>query len=230
MVLGVIGSGSDGNCYYLRNDRECLVLDAGITFKKTVKGLDYKVSDISGVLVTHTHTDHSYAIKDFLKYGIKVGGNPDIEGITGLLSKHKYKIGGFKVVPFDVPHDDCPCYAYLIWHSDIEACLLYATDFGYLPHNLKGFNIGTMLVECNHQDKYLPEEEFKFRHSAVGHSELETVKKIVEADKTEHLRNIVLCHLSRNAAEPEEMKEEIAKIAGDKVRVFIASPGLKIQI
>ncbi len=56
MTLNVIGTGSNGNCYYLRNADECLILDAGIPFKQTMRGLDYKVSDISGVLITHGHT------------------------------------------------------------------------------------------------------------------------------------------------------------------------------
>lgn len=230
MTLTVIGTGSNGNCYYLRNADECLILDAGIPFKQTMRGLDYKVSDISGVLITHGHTDHLYAVKNFLQYGIKVAGNPAVEGITALFPRQKYKIGGFTVLPFNVPHDDCPNYAYLIWHSDMKNCLLYATDFGYIPVNLKAFNIGTMLIECNHQDKYLPETEYKFRHSARGHAELETVKKVIETDQTEHLRNIILCHLSRNASDPEEMRDEISKIAGNNVEVFIALPGLKLEV
>ena len=54
-------SGSTGNCYLVRTDDTALLVDCGISGKRIVEalgscGLDPR--DISGILITHEHSDH----------------------------------------------------------------------------------------------------------------------------------------------------------------------------
>ena len=55
------GSGSSGNCYYLANENDALLIDAGISVRK-VKHLmrDYGLSTgkLRAMLITHDHADH----------------------------------------------------------------------------------------------------------------------------------------------------------------------------
>ena len=75
-LLNVIGTGSRGNCLAVYDSRgNYILLDAGLTFNKILKGLDYNTHGLSGAFVTHRHQDHSKAIKDLLKYGVKVYAN-----------------------------------------------------------------------------------------------------------------------------------------------------------
>ena len=55
MLLKVVGTGSSGNTYALENENEILILDAGCGIKSVLKSIDYKVSNIRGVLITHEH-------------------------------------------------------------------------------------------------------------------------------------------------------------------------------
>lgn len=55
MLLKVVGTGSSGNCYILENENEALILEAGCRMKSALKTIDYNVSKISGVLITHEH-------------------------------------------------------------------------------------------------------------------------------------------------------------------------------
>ena len=55
MLLKVIGTGSSGNSYALESDNEILILDAGCRMKDVLKAIDYNVSKICGVLITHEH-------------------------------------------------------------------------------------------------------------------------------------------------------------------------------
>lgn len=54
------------NCYILKIDDECVIIDPGDEFPKIKKAVgDNKVV---GVLVTHFHQDHIYALEEVLSY------------------------------------------------------------------------------------------------------------------------------------------------------------------
>lgn len=55
MELICLGSSSSGNCYLLNSESECLVLEAGLPFKEVKKALDFNVSKIQGVVISHEH-------------------------------------------------------------------------------------------------------------------------------------------------------------------------------
>jgi Cft2 family RNA processing exonuclease len=56
MRLSCCGSGSSGNSYILESDNEILILDAGISPKTVLPSINFQISKISGVLVTHSHS------------------------------------------------------------------------------------------------------------------------------------------------------------------------------
>lgn len=54
--LQVVGSGSrQGNTYLLKTSKQVLILDLGCKWSEIMKGLNYKIADVVGVLVTHSH-------------------------------------------------------------------------------------------------------------------------------------------------------------------------------
>ena len=57
MMLKCLGSSSAGNTYILENQNEALILEAGIKPVYVKKALDYNVSKIVGVTVSHMHFD-----------------------------------------------------------------------------------------------------------------------------------------------------------------------------
>lgn len=66
MRLMTIASGSSGNAGYLGSERTHLLIDAGISRRRIVQGLeaaDLKPADLAGVLLTHEHADHVTGLK-----------------------------------------------------------------------------------------------------------------------------------------------------------------------
>ncbi|MEE1052279.1 MAG: MBL fold metallo-hydrolase, partial [Lachnospiraceae bacterium] len=56
-----IASGSSGNCIYMGSDTTHVLVDAGISRKRTMealKKLDLDLRDIDGIFITHEHSDH----------------------------------------------------------------------------------------------------------------------------------------------------------------------------
>ncbi len=61
MRLCSVASGSSGNCIYAGTDTTHLLVDVGISGKRTEAGLNelgVSMRDIDGILVTHEHSDH----------------------------------------------------------------------------------------------------------------------------------------------------------------------------
>ena len=114
MKLKVLGSSSSGNCYLIEaNEKDKLILDAGINFKDVQKELKFDFKGIQGVLITHEHMDHLKYAPNFALNGI------DIYASMGTFKKlelvgHRFKIikalqqfeiGNFIILPFDTQHD-----------------------------------------------------------------------------------------------------------------------------
>ena len=51
--LRVIGSGSSGNAYILQCNNETLLIELGMAWKNILKGLNYKIDDVAGCIVSH---------------------------------------------------------------------------------------------------------------------------------------------------------------------------------
>ena len=155
------------------------------------------------------------------------------ERIIGLPEKRSIRISEWIVTPFYLPHTTrdkdtgalipCPNFGYLIKNSD--EVLLYATDFEYIPYTFKNQRINYMLLECNHMDDLMDSSSANYVHALKGHSSVSTVRDIILANKTPDLRNIILCHLSSENADPETMQKEVQSVAGKWVRVDVAHAG-----
>ena len=56
-----IASGSSGNCIYVGSDTTHILVDVGISRKRTIEALrdiDLELRDIDGIFITHEHSDH----------------------------------------------------------------------------------------------------------------------------------------------------------------------------
>ncbi len=76
MRICSIASGSSGNCIYVGSDTTHLLVDVGISGKKTedgLKKLELSMRDIDGIFITHEHTDHIAGLGVLArKYGVPV--------------------------------------------------------------------------------------------------------------------------------------------------------------
>lgn len=84
VVVGIL----EENCYVLIKNNECLVVDPGAEYDKIRQVIgDNKVL---GVLITHSHSDHIGALRNFLtKRSIKIFKRSNLE-------EKEYTIGDFK--------------------------------------------------------------------------------------------------------------------------------------
>ena len=219
MKLITVGTGSKGNCYLLKRDNDKIIaLDCGVPWKKVMVATKFRPSDIDLALVTHSHSDHARYMGDFVANGIETV-------TTSNKARKILRKGEVDIVPFEVPHDVL-CYGFLIRVDG--RTIVYMTDFGYCKYTFKSWKVDTFIIACNH-DENPDSDEAKYAHVVMGHSSLSTVKGILEANKSESMKNVILVHYSQSA-DIEAMAEDIQKTVGDTVKVAIARNGEAIEI
>ena len=151
------------------------------------------------------------------------------ELLKGIPEKKWFQCGEFKVMGFYVPHDNTPNFGFLITHEEIGR-LLYMTDAEYLPYSFKNLRVQHFLIESNYIEDLVKREAEDYAHQIRGHCSLNTCKGIVETNKTPDLRTVTLIHLSDKVCDPNRVLKEIKEVAGSRVDVNVAAPGLEVVL
>ena len=239
MVLKVLGSSSQGNCYILENKNEALIIEAGVRFIEVKKALGFDIRKVSGCLITHQHNDHAKYIKAMMESGFPTLALEEVwtaKGVTGsrayCIERGKgYRFGRFKVLPFDACHD-VPCVGYLIDHPETGR-IMFLTDSCMCEYVFPGLN--QVMIECNYSDAKLVEAINAGRtlpsqreRLMTSHMELNTCKGFLCANDLTNVANIVLLHLSDNNSDEKHFVSEIERLTG-KV-VYAAHTGLEIEL
>ena len=55
MLIDVINSGSDGNCYVIKCKDEYLIIECGVPAKDMLRSIDFQTLKVSGCVVSHGH-------------------------------------------------------------------------------------------------------------------------------------------------------------------------------
>ena len=239
MELVVIGTGSKGNAYILRNENEALLIEAGVHIKEIKSALNFDYSKVVGCLVTHEHMDHSKSILEVLRLGINTYASfgtlkarfvVEQNRAHVIKSKESFPIGNFKIMPFDVKHDAKEPLGFMIDHPDCGK-ILFLTDTYYCKYTFPGLN--NIIIEANYSKeiidrKFGPESGKEFLRNRIlqSHFSLENCKDMLSANDLSKVNNIVLIHLSDSNSDEKQFQKEVFELTGKNVSV--ANNGMKI--
>ena len=206
--IKVVGTGSSGNCYLLTVNDQTLVIEAGVNFTKVKKALNFDLSKVVGVLVSHEHGDHACCIPDFVKFGKKVYCT---EG-TGKYNKIEYlkpfEIGLFRITPFEIFHDAKEPCGFLIEFEGKR--LAFVTDTNDLKYKLK--DIDYWLIEANYSPSKLKKSKLDIslkKRIQQSHMSIDRCKTILEAHNAEKSKLVLLIHGSEKHSDKEEFLTKI---------------------
>ena len=223
MIFKCASSGSSGNCYSLNDDGKIFLLDAGIPLTGIKRLVKWMVRDVSGCFISHEHLDHSLSSDKLKNMGI-----PVFEPYKG--GSQSFKSNGWKMKSFELPHDNVENRG-LYLKSPSGHRMLYMTDFSFCKYIFQKLKVQTILIECNHMDDIGEDgNEGKFAHVLRGHSSLSTICEFLRVNKTEALKNVILCHLSETNADESEMLRQVQAVVGNSVNVHIAKKGVEIEL
>src|SRR5688572_29729753 len=61
LYVASLNSGSNGNCYYISNGKDAVLVDAGLSCKETEKRMNVlglSMKNVRAVFISHEHIDH----------------------------------------------------------------------------------------------------------------------------------------------------------------------------
>src|SRR4051794_29684844 len=70
LFITSLNSGSNGNCYYIGNSEEAVLVDAGISCRETEKRmqrLGLSMNKVKAIFISHEHTDHTSGVTTLAK-------------------------------------------------------------------------------------------------------------------------------------------------------------------
>ena len=227
----VLASGSDGNCTVIRSEDRAIMVDAGLSYKKTkslmdINGIDE--SEIEALFVTHEHSDHvggAGAIARKLDIPVFCNQNTFNASNLGKVAHNPItmmntvNVAGMNIIALPTSHDAVEPCAYLFDADGTK--VLIATDTGKITypieHALEEANIA--IIESNYDKKMLdygpyPPSLKRLIDSDIGHMSNLECARAVKRTMHNNGRKIFLGHLSRHNNTPDVAKDTISEITG----------------
>ncbi len=233
-----LSSSSSGNSYIVGNGKDFIIIDAGISGKKIIEGLETLKIDkenIKGILITHEHTDHIKSVGVISKKlpNVKVYANKGtwdfIEEKVPPNKRETFNTGetflieNLKITSFAISHDAIEPVAFSISYGNKNVTVL--TDTGKVSEEMFCHLIQSdiLVIEANYEERLLTMCRYPWKikqriASDLGHlSNEETAEqlcKILENSQKE--RQVLLAHLSSENNFPELAYRTIKNIIDDK--------------
>jgi phosphoribosyl 1,2-cyclic phosphodiesterase len=241
LFITSLNSGSNGNCYYVGNESEAILIDAGIScreIEKRMKRLNLSIQKVKAVFVSHEHSDHIKGIEVLSKkYQVPVYITTTTLFSSGVkLEKHlmipfgayeSIKIGSLTITPFPKFHDAIDPNSFVVDCKKIKVGIF--TDIG-LPceHVIKQFQqCNAAFLEANYDEKMLNDGNYPYHlkkriSGGTGHLSNTQALDLFRKYKPAFMSHLFLSHLSKNNNTPQLVKD-LFNTYKDGVEIIIAS-------
>jgi len=241
LYITSLNSGSNGNCYYIGNEKEAILVDAGIScseIEKRMKRLGLNMQKVKAIFVSHEHTDHIKGIPTLAKkYQLSIyittatlfhsGFVLDKKLVMPFSANEPIVIGNLAIKAFPKLHDASDPYSFIITCNEIKVGIF--TDIGApCKHVINHFKeCHAAFLEANYDDKMLDSGNYpsylKRRiRGEKGHLSNNQALELFKTSRPGFMSHLLLSHLSKNNNCPDLVKALFNEHA-DGVKIIVAS-------
>lgn len=240
MKVKVLASGSKGNVSLIICDATKLLIDLGLSCAQVEKHLELNnlsYDDITGLLISHSHTDHIKGLATFIKKtDIKIyipkAMYKELENIVPInrcvFIEDEFSINDVNIELIHTSHDTDVSVGYIIEYKG--KTLVHVTDTGYINRKYikKMINKNAYVIESNHDETMLMDGPYpRFLKERVisdrGHLSNKTTAGYLKKITTENTKYVILAHLSEKNNTKELAYNEVSQALLDKpIKLLIA--------
>ena len=240
LCITSLNSGSNGNCYYIGNDEDAVLIDAGLSCKETerrMSRLGLQMKKVKAIFVSHEHIDHVRGLAGLAdKYGMPVYvTDATRKGCYHLRPECAFlfeahipvNIGTLSITGFPKFHDAADPHSFNITCNGITVGVF--TDIGATCRHLISYfkKCNVAFLEANYDEEMLSNGAYppflKNRISGgVGHLSNSQSLELFTKYKPAFMSHLYLAHLSKDNNCPKLVKELFEKNAG-ATNVVVAS-------
>lgn len=219
--LCVLASGSGGNCSVLASGRSVTLIDAGLSPRRTRRGLEalgLSMDDVGAIVLTHLDTDHAwpgwagrfpatcrlFVHRRHLGRAERMGL---LQRVRCEVFEGEFELDGARVRPLLVAHDELGVASFRFCLDD--GCTLgWATDVGRVTDGLVEHLAGSdvLAIESNYCPRMQVESNrpwFLKQRIMGGHGHLSNQECLEAVRRIGPRRHVVALHLSRQCNRAE---------------------------
>lgn len=217
LEICAIASGSNGNCYYIGNNEDAILVDAGISGKQIINRMtemDLDPLKIKAVFITHEHGDHMRGARGVNKKlhvpiyltaktynGAYKNMRPDSPRF--FTPNEIIEVGDFTIHPVLKKHDASEPCSFRVQYKNKNVGVF--TDIGEACDNVKIHieKCDGLFLESNYDEKML--WEGRYPHflkervaSELGHLSNDQTFDLLEKHTNGNLQCVFLSHISKD--------------------------------
>ncbi len=217
-----INSGSNGNCYYIGNDSEAVLIDAGISCRETekrMKRLSIDITRVKAIFISHEHGDHICGAEALAaKYNLPVyittatlrnsplRINPHL--LKNFTAYKPVNVGELSVLAFPKQHDAADPHSFVVSGEGVNIGIF--TDIGTAcDHVVKNFcHCHAVFLEANYDERMLENGRYPQHLKARirgdhGHlSNMQALDLFIN-HRPSYMSHLYLSHLSKDNNSPD---------------------------
>jgi phosphoribosyl 1,2-cyclic phosphodiesterase len=246
--IASLNSGSNGNCYYIGNQEEAVLVDAGLSCRETerrMKRLGLSLRKVKGIFISHEHSDHvggvaslskKYQLPVYITAATLQHGNLHIkeEFINAFRAYEPVGIGNLSVTAFPKFHDAVDPHSFIVSSKEVNVGVF--TDVGSsCQHVIKHFEqCHAAFLESNYDEDLLARGNYPISlqnriRGGKGHLSNSEALQLFLLHRPAFMSHLLLSHLSANNNSQRIVKELFDRIAGG-TKIIIASRYKETQL
>jgi phosphoribosyl 1,2-cyclic phosphodiesterase len=240
LYITSLNSGSNGNCYYVGNKTDAVLIDVGLSCRETEKrmkklGLQMKV--VKAIFVSHEHGDHIKGVSTLAnKYSLPVYITDKTAKHGPRLISHLSKtfranesvpVGSLTVTPFVKYHDAVDPHSFIISYEGVIVGVL--TDIGHVCKEVIHYfkQCHAVFLESNYDEVMLENGRYPLHlknriRGGLGHLSNKDALELFTTHRSPALSHLLLAHLSKENNSPEMAAELFLPHASD-INIIVAS-------
>ncbi len=226
LYLTSLNSGSNGNCYYIGNDEEAVLIDAGLSCRETEKRmyrLGLSMKRIKAIFVSHEHGDHIRGLELLSrKHQLPVyissttlqpsGLALDPNLVRLLVAGTPILIGALLINSFLKSHDAADPHSFTVESS--TTCIGIFTDIGKVCNNLTTHfkRCHAAFLEANYDEVMLQNGRYPYHlknriRGGRGHLSNKEALELFLACRPAYMSHLLLSHLSADNNHPDIVRD-----------------------
>lgn len=236
-----IASGSNGNCYYIGNHTDAVLIDAGISTKQILlrmKERGLNPAKIKALFITHEHSDHMYGARVLgkrLQIPVYITAKTYHSSYKNLRPDYprffspddSIEVGGFIVHPVLKNHDAAEPCSFRVEYQNRNIGVF--TDIGEACDNVKKHlkQCHGLFLESNYDEKMLWEGHYPWPlktrvASEMGHLSNDQAFELLHRHSGDMLQFVFLSHLSKENNTPGKALETMQSLT-NRFEIKLAS-------
>ncbi|MEX2594052.1 MAG: MBL fold metallo-hydrolase, partial [Anditalea sp.] len=240
--------GSNGNCFYIGNEKEAVLVDAGISCRETERRLErlgLSMKKVKALFISHEHSDHIRGVRVLAKkHQLPVYSTPGTLKEGHLPPDHPFNfqltpylsvtIGNMTVTAFPKNHDANDAQSFIIRYNGI--CVGVFTDIGEpCEQVITHFKCcHAIFLEANYDKEMLFTGRYPYHlkrriASHLGHLSNQQALELFCKHKPIFMSHLFLSHLSKENNDPA-LVHDLFQSHADGVEIVLTSRTNEIPV